>query len=156
MPTNFIQITPFMVVDDLERAVKFFTDILGFRALIHSHDYAYLHRETAGIRILEMHGPEGAPPGNRRFSYYIDVRDVDALYAELKPKLDNLPKADVHGPANKPTANANSSSSLPTATSSPSAKPSTPPTPLPNSAFALEVSPGTPHAALSVWASSRA
>jgi catechol 2,3-dioxygenase-like lactoylglutathione lyase family enzyme len=102
MPTNFIQITPFMVVDDLERAVKFFTDILGFQALIHSHDYAYLHRETAGIRILEMHGPEGAPPGNRRFSYYIDVRDVDSLYAELKPKLDTLPKADVHGPANKP------------------------------------------------------
>jgi len=102
MPTNFIQITPFMVVDDLERAVKFFTDILGFQALIHSHDYAYLHRETAGIRILEMHGPEGAPPGNRRFSYYIDVRDVDSLYAELEPKLDTLPKADVHGPANKP------------------------------------------------------
>jgi len=29
------------------------------------------------------------------------VRDVDALYAELKPKLDTLPKSDVHGPANK-------------------------------------------------------
>jgi hypothetical protein len=27
---------------------------------------------------------------------------VDALYAELKAKLDTLPKADVHGPADKP------------------------------------------------------
>jgi hypothetical protein len=43
-----------------------------------------------------------APPGNRRFCYYIDVRDVDALYAELKPKLDTLPAKDVHGPADKP------------------------------------------------------
>jgi hypothetical protein len=30
------------------------------------------------------------------------VRDVDSLYAELKPKLDTLPKEDVHGPVNQP------------------------------------------------------
>ncbi len=27
---NFIRITPFMIVDNLERALTFFTDILGF------------------------------------------------------------------------------------------------------------------------------
>jgi catechol 2,3-dioxygenase-like lactoylglutathione lyase family enzyme len=100
--SNFIQITPFMHVDDLEKAVAFFIDVLGFRALNHAGDYAYLHRETAGIRILRNSGTDGAPPGNRRFAYYVDVRDVDALYAELKPKLDTLPKGDVHGPADKP------------------------------------------------------
>lgn len=31
-----------------------------------------------------------------------DVRDVDALYAELKRKRDTLPPEDVHGPADKP------------------------------------------------------
>lgn len=30
------------------------------------------------------------------------MRDVDALYAELKPKLETLPPADAHGPADKP------------------------------------------------------
>lgn len=99
--SNFIQITPFMHVEDLEKALAFFNDILGFETLWRMADYAYVHRETAGFRILEQKGPEGAPPGNRRFAYYIDVRDVDALYAELKPKLDTLPKEDVHGPANK-------------------------------------------------------
>jgi len=99
--SNFIQITPFMHVEDLEQALAFFNDILGFETLWRMADYAYVHRETAGFRILEQKGPEGAPPGNRRFAYYIDVHDVDALYAELKPKLDTLPKADVHGPANK-------------------------------------------------------
>jgi hypothetical protein len=64
-------------------------------------DYAYLHRETVGIRLLENRGTDGAPPGNRRYAYYVDVRDVDALYAELKPKLDRLPNGDVHGPADK-------------------------------------------------------
>jgi catechol 2,3-dioxygenase-like lactoylglutathione lyase family enzyme len=102
-PANFIHITPFMHVTDLKKAVTFFTDILGFEVLFRfGEGYAYIEREGCGIRILESHGPEGAPPGNRRFCYYIDVRDVDALHAELKPKLDTLPREDVHGPADKP------------------------------------------------------
>jgi catechol 2,3-dioxygenase-like lactoylglutathione lyase family enzyme len=99
--SNFIQVTPFMHVDDLERAVTFFTDILGFETLFRISDYAYVQRETAGFRILEQRGSDGAPPGNRRFAYYIDVRDVDQLYAELKPKLDTLPQGDVYGPVNQ-------------------------------------------------------
>lgn len=99
---NVIQITPFMHVTDLERALAFFTDVLGFETLFRSADYAYVQRESAAIRILQSRGAEGAPPGNRRFAYYVDVRDVDALHAELKPRLDTLPAGDVHGPADKP------------------------------------------------------
>ncbi len=99
--SNFIQVTPFMHVEDIDRAVSFFTDILGFEVGIRFDDYAYVHRETVGFRMLQNRGTDGAPPGNRRFAYYIDVRDVDALYAELKPKLDTLPARDVHGPADK-------------------------------------------------------
>jgi catechol 2,3-dioxygenase-like lactoylglutathione lyase family enzyme len=99
---NFIQITPFMHVDDLARALAFFNDVLGFETLLRMPDYAYVHRETAGMRLLENKGAGGAPPGNRRFAYYVDVHDVDALYAELKPRLDTLPPGDVHGPADKP------------------------------------------------------
>lgn len=100
--SNFIQITPFMHVPDIDAALAFFGDLLGFETLFRMDDYAYVEREGAGIRILQNRGSDGAPPGNRRFAYYIDVRDVDALYAELKPKLDALPPADVHGPADKP------------------------------------------------------
>jgi len=100
--SNILQITPFMHVEDLHKALAFFNDIVGFQTTFRQPGYAYVEREGAGIRILESHGEEGAPPGNRRFAYYVDVRDVDALYAELKPKLDTLPKGDVHGPADKP------------------------------------------------------
>jgi hypothetical protein len=54
-----------------------------------------------GFRILEQKGADGVPPGNRRFAYYIDVRDVDELYDELRPKLETLHKSDVHGPVNQ-------------------------------------------------------
>lgn len=99
--SNFIQLTGFLYVDNLERALTFFNDILGFETRFRRTDYAYVHRETAGFRIWERTGADAEPPGTRRFAYYIDVRDVDRLYAELKPKLDTLPKGDVHGPADK-------------------------------------------------------
>jgi len=99
--SNFIQITPFMHVTDIERALTFFTETLCFKVLFRMANYAYIEREGVGFRLLEEEGPDGAPPGNRRLAYYIDVHDVDGLYAELKPKLDLLPKGDVHGPADK-------------------------------------------------------
>ena len=98
---NFIHITPFMHVPDLERALAFFDHILGFKLLYREANYAYIQRETAGIRLLESSGPEGGLPGNRRYAYYVDVRDVDALHAELKSKLDTLPKGDVRGPVDQ-------------------------------------------------------
>jgi len=99
--SNFIHVTPFMHVDNLDRALTFFTDIRGFETPFRVADYAYVQRETVGFRILQQTGDDGAPPGNRRFAYYIDVRDVDQLYAELKPKLDKLPKGDVYGPVDQ-------------------------------------------------------
>lgn len=101
MTANFMQITPFMHVPELDQALAFFSDVLGFRVGVRMGDYAYIERDAIGIRLMQNQGENGAPPGNRRFAYYIDVRDVDALYAELKPKLDTLPQRDVHGPANK-------------------------------------------------------
>jgi catechol 2,3-dioxygenase-like lactoylglutathione lyase family enzyme len=102
MTGNILQVTPFMHVPDIAEAVRFFEEVLGFAARVRMTDYAYIEREGAGIRILQNHGADGAPPGNRRFAYYVDVRDVDALHAELKSKLDALPAGDVQGPADKP------------------------------------------------------
>jgi catechol 2,3-dioxygenase-like lactoylglutathione lyase family enzyme len=99
---NFIQVTPFMIVEDLEKALAFFVDLLDFEVQLRFADYAYVQRETAGFRIWQQTGKDAPPPGTRRFAYYIDVRDVDRLYAELKPKPDQLLQGDVHGPADKP------------------------------------------------------
>jgi catechol 2,3-dioxygenase-like lactoylglutathione lyase family enzyme len=100
--TNTIQITPFMHVRDLEAALEFVCGTLGFETRYRmGGDYAYVEREGAGLRILaypEAHLFEG---GRDRFAYYLDVRDVDAVHAELKDRLDALPARDVHGPADK-------------------------------------------------------
>jgi catechol 2,3-dioxygenase-like lactoylglutathione lyase family enzyme len=76
--SNFIQITPFMHVAELDQALIFFSETLGFETLFRAANYAYVHRETVGFRLLEQTGEDGAPSGNRRFAYYIDVHDVDS------------------------------------------------------------------------------
>lgn len=99
---NILQVTPFMHVPDLEQALAFMTETLGFTIDYREANYAYLSREGAGLRMLEAGPGDPFQPGTRRFAYYFDVSDVDALYAELKPRLDLLPREDVHGPADKP------------------------------------------------------
>ena len=102
MVSNIIQVTPFMLVPALEPALDFMIGTLGFRLDFRLPDYAYVSRDGAGLRMLQAGPGNPFQPGTRRFAYYFDCRDVDALYVELKPKLDQLPQSDVHGPADKP------------------------------------------------------
>ncbi len=99
--SNTLQITPFMHVRELEPAIAFL-ERLGFETILRiGRDYAYLDREGAGMRVLARPEAIEFPPGNGRFAYYIDVRDVDSIHAELKAVLDSLPAGHVHGPADK-------------------------------------------------------
>jgi catechol 2,3-dioxygenase-like lactoylglutathione lyase family enzyme len=65
---NTIQITPFMHVRDLEPAVAFLEDVLGFEIVLRiGRDYAYLEREGRGsgcslipMRISSRAGGNGS------------------------------------------------------------------------------------------------
>jgi catechol 2,3-dioxygenase-like lactoylglutathione lyase family enzyme len=98
---NVLQITPFMHVEDLHEAVGFFTDILGFTCLPRFSNYAYVHREHAGIRILANDDPLELGTPHRGFAYYVNVRDLAAILEELKPKLETLPAGHVSGPVDQ-------------------------------------------------------
>ena len=99
---NITQVTPFMIVPALEPALDFMVNVLGFEIGYRSGDYAYVSRESAGVRIMEAGPGNPFQPGTRRFAYYFDCNDVDALYSDLKKGLEVLPSEDVHGPADKP------------------------------------------------------
>ena len=97
--TNLLQVTPFLHVPSLAQALDLFTRVLRFEIRFRMTDYAYLEREGAAIRILEE--PDRAPPSaedKARMTVYVDVRDVDALYAELLPELSTLRPGDVQAP----------------------------------------------------------
>jgi catechol 2,3-dioxygenase-like lactoylglutathione lyase family enzyme len=99
---NITQVTPFMIVPALESALDFMVNVLGFEIDYRSGDYAYVSREGAGMRIMEAGPGNPFQPGARRFAYYFDCNDIDALYSDLKKGLEVLPSEDVHGPADKP------------------------------------------------------
>jgi catechol 2,3-dioxygenase-like lactoylglutathione lyase family enzyme len=85
---NFIRITPFMHVADVDAAVRFFTGILGFKAWFHAPGiYAYVQREVAAIRIGSADCEVDDPSAPHSYRYYIDVEDVASVIAEVRPKL---------------------------------------------------------------------
>jgi len=88
------QITPFIHVPDLERAIGFF-ELLGFELKFRMSDYAYFELGGCGLRVLEELGRPTEREGRARVSVYIDVSDVDAIYEKLGPALELLPPGSV-------------------------------------------------------------
>lgn len=96
---NLRDVTPFLRVPDIKAAITFFTDILGFKVGFEGGGYAYVWRENVAFRMIEDEALQ--PRGEDRYTSYVDVEDVDGLYAELKPKLDLLPPGHVCPPCDQ-------------------------------------------------------
>ncbi|MEM9434109.1 MAG: VOC family protein [Pseudomonadota bacterium] len=95
------QITPFIMCSDLQTEIAFFRDYLGFEVGFESTDpdYAFMHRDRAAVRLLVSSHDLSDPA--REQMVYIDVDDVDALWAELGPRLSELPEGRVRAPFNQ-------------------------------------------------------
>jgi catechol 2,3-dioxygenase-like lactoylglutathione lyase family enzyme len=97
---NTIQVTPFLGVRNLQTSLDFYTGILGFGAYAVGGGYAYLERERAGIRLLEL-----AAMGEQEvhvLTCHFDVHDVDAECERLADKLASLPADRWEGPIDRP------------------------------------------------------
>ena len=98
---NFQQVTPFLHVPNLEEGIRFFTELLGFTLHVRKPDFAYVHRETVGFRLMTRCEEDGPMPTRSGFTYYIDIESMDDLLTELGPKLHTLPPFDVYGPVDQ-------------------------------------------------------
>ncbi len=95
------QITPFVPCTSLDRQVEFYRDILGFTVGFQADNYAFLRRDDVAVRLVEVDADVDLSAPEREGSFYIDVQDIDALYADLEPKLKKLPPARVRAPFNQ-------------------------------------------------------
>ena len=95
------QITPFVPCTSLDRQVEFYRDILGFTVGFQADNYAFLRRDDVAVRLVEVDADVDLSAPEREGSFYIDVQDIDALYADLEPKLKELPRARVRAPFNQ-------------------------------------------------------
>ena len=101
--SNFIQITPFMHVDTSKPLLKFFTDILGFE--VQWFRSARLRLRPSRNRRASACWNKPAPTARRPVlaasPTTLTCAMLTQLYAELKPKLDTLPPADVMAPSDQ-------------------------------------------------------
>ncbi|MEM7643060.1 MAG: VOC family protein [Pseudomonadota bacterium] len=90
------QITPFVPCADLDRAIGFYRDRLGFRLGFRADNYAFLKRDAAAIRLLEVDSDLTDPA--RETSFYIDVQGLDAVWTDMEPALAALPEGRIRAP----------------------------------------------------------
>jgi catechol 2,3-dioxygenase-like lactoylglutathione lyase family enzyme len=85
----WIQITPVFGVSRLDQSVAFFKDVLGFGIWSPGGGYAYVEHDRFGLRLIELDDNAPHPPGCAHA--YVDVSDVERLFAEWEPRLCDLP-----------------------------------------------------------------
>ena len=95
------QITPFVPCTDLEQQIGFYSGILGFELGFKAENYAFLHRDQIAVRLVEVWKDVDLAHPERQGSFYIDVEGIDAVFQDMKPKLDTLPNGRVRAPFNQ-------------------------------------------------------
>jgi len=79
-PTQFIQGAPALHVPDVQAAVAYYCDVLGFISDFGDDDYAVVWRDNSAIHFVKG---DRAPSGVHLFQW---VRDVDACYREARER----------------------------------------------------------------------
>lgn len=98
-----LSVTPLVPVANMQRAIDFYQDVLGFRTIVHTPDtHAYLQRDRIGVRLIKAGPGVDLASRDMQLACYVDVDDVDALWAELSPALDGLPEGRVRAPFDQP------------------------------------------------------
>jgi len=96
------QITPFIPCTSLETQVAFYRDVLGFEVgFLTEGVYAFLRRDAVAVRLVQVSDHVDLHHPEREGSLYIDVEDIDAVWAEMQPRLDGLPEGRVRAPFNQ-------------------------------------------------------
>ena len=87
-------------VRDVRKTVDFFVDVLGFEERFVSDDQGFaivVHGEAA-LHFVKAQDTDSLKATANHFSIYLWVKQVDALYEVLKPKLEALPEGRVRAP----------------------------------------------------------
>ncbi|MGR3503902.1 bleomycin resistance protein [Pseudaestuariivita sp.] len=92
------QITPFVPCTRLATQIAFYRDCLGFTVGFEADNYAFLRRDDVAVRLVQVDATVDLTHPERQGSFYIDVTDIDGVYAAMKPALDALPEGRVRAP----------------------------------------------------------
>jgi predicted enzyme related to lactoylglutathione lyase len=82
------QMSPQLLVADLERAIQFYTDNLGFEVAFRYEDfYAGIVKDGFSIHLKISENPEANKKQQDDLDITFSVENIEAIYAELSAKL---------------------------------------------------------------------
>lgn len=87
-------------VRDVVSSVDFYADVLGFERRMVSDDknFAIVVHGDAALHLLHADDEASLNATANHISIYLWVKDLDAVYAHYKDKLDALPEGRVRAP----------------------------------------------------------
>ena len=87
-------------VSNVAATVDFYAEVLGFERRFVSNDggFAIVSHEGAAIQFLATDDPEALRATATNISIYLWVRGLDALYKQLRGRLEQLPDGRVRPP----------------------------------------------------------
>lgn len=91
-------------VRDVAATLRFYEDVLGFdrKLLAEDGSFGIAERGGAAVEFVATEDVDALKATATNIAITIRVRGLDALYAELKPKLDTLPEGRARPPFDQP------------------------------------------------------
>ena len=96
------RVTPMVPVADMDAAVAFYTDVLGFDCPMRTAQHCYVQRDDIALRLIAPGPDKDLDHPNAQMHCYVDVTDIDTLFAEWEPRLRAHPTARFTHPQDKP------------------------------------------------------
>jgi catechol 2,3-dioxygenase-like lactoylglutathione lyase family enzyme len=91
-----------IVASDMDRAIDFYTSLLGFSLLARYKPKTTYHREMAYLRFpgasgakMELYTLVAPPPGEPTYDYKIGMREIALTVGNVAEETDRLRKAGV-------------------------------------------------------------
>jgi len=98
VPISLNNVTPIVPVSNMAESISFFQDALGFSVRQKSAGYAYVSRDAVSFSLVPAGANKDLDSPNSQQHCYINVTEIDQLYAELEPQLRALPEGRVKAP----------------------------------------------------------
>jgi len=76
-----------LAVQDLERSLNYYNEILGFKTYFHDQGWGFVRRDNVIIMLGECaDSPAATDLPNHNYFAYLEVSDVDGYYQQLSAK----------------------------------------------------------------------
>ena len=91
---------PIVAVRDVAESTRFYTETLGFQQVIDNaeHGFSLVRRGAAMIGLVHGADEQALRATAMNVSAQIWIENVDALWSELKDRLEQLPEGRVRAP----------------------------------------------------------